>query len=225
MPEAERIAPFIAGTAAREAAMTAQFAAPSDRAITLAALSTQAHDCRRCSLWKNATQCVFGEGPQDSRIVVVGEQPGDEEDRQGHPFVGPAGRVLNQAMDEAGVDRSDVYVTNAVKHFKFVLRGKRRLHQSPTAGEISACRWWLDQELGLIRPRATLMLGASAIRGVTGRAGAVGAMRGHPVPLPHGLGIASYHPSFILRQRDRDAAEQTRQALVADLRLAAQKAR
>jgi DNA polymerase len=167
---------------------------------------------------------VFGEGPPDASIVIVGEQPGDEEDRQGHPFVGPAGRVLDQALDEAGVDRGRVYVTNAVKHFKFVLRGKRRMHQSPTAGEITACRWWLDQELDLVRPKATVMLGASAIRGVTSHAGAVGAMRGHPVPLVSGIGIASYHPSFILRQRDRDAAEMTRRALVADLRLAAKRA-
>jgi DNA polymerase len=163
---------------------------------------------------------VFGEGPTEASIVVVGEQPGDEEDRQGRPFVGPAGRVLDEALEDAKVDRGRVYVTNAVKHFKFVLRGKRRLHQSPTAGEITACRWWLDQELSLIRPKATVMLGASAIRGVTGRAGAVGALRGHPVPLAHGVGVASYHPSFILRQPDRDAAERTRKALVADLRLA-----
>jgi DNA polymerase len=187
-------------------------------------LRAEAEGCRRCPLWKNATQCVFGEGPQDAFIVVVGEQPGDEEDRQGRPFVGPAGRVLDQALDEAGVDRERVYVTNAVKHFKFALRGKRRLHQSPTAGEITACRWWLDRELGLIRPRATVMLGASAIRAVTSHTGAIGAMRGHPVPLANGVGIASYHPSYILRQRERDAAEMTRRALVSDLRLAAKRA-
>jgi DNA polymerase len=194
------------------------------RARSLAALQVEADACRRCPLWKNATQCVFGEGPPDAAIVIVGEQPGDEEDRRGHPFVGPAGRVLDQAMEEAGVDRSRVYVTNAVKHFKFVMRGKRRLHQSPTAGEITACRWWLDQELEILRPKATVMLGASAIRGVTGHAGAVGAMRDHPVSLANGVGIASYHPSFILRQRDPDAAEKTREALVADLRVAAKRA-
>ncbi len=220
MPEAQLIAPLVAGAQAREATMTAQIVAPPERAVTLAGLRAEASECRRCPLYENATQCVFGEGPSDAAIMVVGEQPGDEEDRRGHPFIGPAGQVLDQAMEEAGLDRGSVYLTNAVKHFKFVQRGKRRIHQSPNAGEIDTCRWWLDQEIGLLRPKATVMLGASAIRGVTGRAGAVGAMREKPVELAHGLGIASYHPSYILRQPDRDAAEETRKALVADLRRA-----
>jgi uracil-DNA glycosylase len=220
MPEAQLIGPLVAGAQAREAAMTRHEVAPTARAITLSSLREEADECRRCPLYKNATQCVFGEGPTDARVMVVGEQPGDEEDRQGHPFVGPAGKVLDQAMEEAGLDRGRVWLTNAVKHFKFVLRGKRRIHQSPTAGEITACRWWLDQEIGLLKPKATVMLGASAIRGVTGKAGAVGALRGKDVPLPHGIGIASYHPSFILRQPNREEAERTRQTLVADLRRA-----
>jgi DNA polymerase len=220
MPEAQLVAPLIAGAQAREAAMTAQVVAPAERAITLAGLAKEAGQCRRCPLWQDATQCVFGEGPADAAILIVGEQPGDEEDRQGRPFVGPAGQVLDQAMAEAGLDRGRVYLTNAVKHFKFVLRGKRRLHQSPAAGEITACRWWLDQEIGLLRPKVTVMLGASAIRGVTGKPGAVGVLRETPLALAHGLGLASYHPSYILRQPDRAAAEDTRKALVADLRRA-----
>ena len=224
MPEAQLIAPLIAGAQAREATMTAQTVAPEKRKITLAGLSKEADGCRRCPLWKDATQCVFGEGPADARIVVVGEQPGDEEDRAGHPFVGPAGQVLNRAMEEAGLDRGRVYLTNAVKHFKYVLRGKRRIHQTPNAGEIDACRWWLDQEIGLLRPAATVMLGASAIRGVTGRTGGVGAMRGKAMPLAHGIGVVSYHPSYILRQPDRDAAREAEAALVADLKRAADEA-
>jgi len=195
-----------------------------DPAEALADLRREADACRRCPLWRGATQCVFGEGPADARIVVVGEQPGDEEDRQGRPFVGPAGRVLAEAMEQAGLDRGRVWLTNAVKHFKFVLRGKRRLHQTPTAGEIDACRWWLDHEIGLLRPAVTVMLGASAIRGITGRAGTIGALRGKALPLAQGVGIVSYHPSFVLRQRDRDAAARTRAALVADLRGAAKAA-
>jgi len=221
MPEAQLIAPLIAGAQAREAAMTAQAVAPTERRITLSGLSKEAGACRRCPLWKDATQCVFGEGPSDAPIVVVGEQPGEEEDRAGHPFVGPAGQVLMRAMEEAELDRGRIYLTNAVKHFKFVLRGKRRIHQTPNAGEIDACRWWLDQEIGLLRPAATVMLGASAIRGVTGRSGAVGAMRGKEVPLAHGVGIVSYHPSYILRQPDREAAREAEAALVADLKRAA----
>lgn len=224
MPEAQLIAPLIAGAQAREAVMTAQVVAPPERRITLAGLRKEADACRRCPLWQDASRCVFGEGPPDARIMIVGEQPGDEEDRAGHPFVGPAGQVLARAMEEAGIDRGRIYLTNAVKHFKFVLRGKRRIHQTPNAGEIDACRWWLDQEIGLLRPAATVMLGASAIRGVTGRSGGVGALRGKSVPLAHGVGVASYHPSYILRQPDREAAREAERALVADLKRAAEEA-
>jgi uracil-DNA glycosylase len=221
MPEAQLIAPLIAGAQAREAAMTAQVVAASERPVTLAGLREEAQSCRRCPLWRDAAQCVFGEGPPDARLMIVGEQPGDEEDRAGRPFVGPAGQVLDRALAEAEVDRGRVYLTNAVKHFKFAMRGKRRLHQTPTAGEIDACRWWLDQEIGLLRPAATVMLGASAIRGVSGRTGAVGALRGKALPLAHGAGIASYHPSYVLRLPDRDAADRAYRALVDDLREAA----
>lgn len=195
------------------------------RAATLDELRREADACRRCPLYRNATQCVFGEGPDDAKVMIVGEQPGDEEDRQGHPFVGPAGKVLDRAMAEAGLDRDRVWLTNAVKHFKFVQRGKRRLHQSPTAGEISACRWWLEQETGLLRPKATVMLGASAIRGITGHAGAVGALRGKDVALTHGAGVATYHPSYILRQPDRAASARAYADLVADLQRAAKETR
>ena len=224
MPEAELIAPLIAGAQAREANMTAQVVPEPERARTLSGLREEAQACRRCPLWEKASQCVFGEGPGDARIMIVGEQPGDEEDKAGHPFVGPAGEILNRAMAEAAIDRGTIWLTNAVKHFKFVQRGKRRIHQSPTAGEITACKWWLEQEISLLRPRATVMLGASAIRGVTGKAGAVGALRGNPVPLAHGAGIASYHPAYILRQPDREATERAYAALVADLRRAAEDA-
>lgn len=220
LPEAELITPLIAGAQAREAAMVAAPMAEGSGAVTLAGLREEAQGCRRCPLYRNATQCVFGEGPADARLVIVGEQPGDEEDIAGHPFVGPAGRLLDKAMADAGIDRAKVYVTNAVKHFKFVMRGKRRLHQSPTAGEIDACRWWIDQELGLLRPPATVMLGASAIRGVTGKAGAVGALRTKPVQLTYGLGVASYHPSYVLRVPDRETADKAYDALVDDLRRA-----
>jgi uracil-DNA glycosylase len=225
MPEAQLIAPLIAGAQAREATMTAQVVAASERPVTLAGLREEAQSCRRCPLWRDATQCVFGEGPPDARLMIVGEQPGDEEDRAGRPFVGPAGQVLDRALADAEVDRERIYLTNAVKHFKFALRGKRRIHQTPTAGEIDACRWWLDQEIGLLRPAATVMLGASAIRGVSGRTGAVGTLRGTSLPLAHGAGVASYHPSYVLRLPDRDAADRAYEALVDDLRRAAAIAR
>ena len=198
---------------------------PADaRAVTLAALREEAQGCRRCPLWKGTNGCVFGEGPDDARMMVVGEQPGHEEDLAQKPFVGPSGAVLDEAMAEAGIDRARVYVTNAVKHFKFVKRGKRRLHQKPTAGEIDACKWWLDQEIGLIRPATIVMLGATAVRGVTGCAGAIGKLRGHPVALDQGRAVATYHPAYILRQPDREASKAAYAALVADFRLASQTA-
>jgi probable DNA metabolism protein len=225
LPEARLIAPLIAGAQGREAAMTAQEVAPVERPRTLQALAEEAQSCRRCPLWEGTSGCVFGEGPADARLMIVGEQPGDEEDRQQHAFVGPAGQLLDRALGEAGIDRGTVYVTNAVKHFKFVMRGKRRLHQTPSAPEVTACRWWLDQEIGLLRPRATVMLGATAIRGVTGKAGAVGALRGKPMPLARpdssgGTGVATYHPAYVLRVPDKETADGAFADLVADLRLA-----
>ena len=130
----------------------------------LAILAEQAQYCRRCDLWRDATQTVFGEGPPDAAIMLVGEQPGDQEDHAGRPFVGPAGRVLDEALVAAGIDRARVYVTNAVKHFKFAVRGRRRIHGKPSAAEIDVCRWWLDQELDRLQPRVIVLLGASAAR-------------------------------------------------------------
>ncbi|MET1756769.1 UdgX family uracil-DNA binding protein [Novosphingobium sp. RD2P27] len=222
MPEAQLIAPLIAGAQAREAHMVAQHVPSAARATTLRALAEEAQGCRRCPLWKGTNGCVFGEGPASARLMIVGEQPGDEEDKVHRPFVGPAGGVLDRALGEAGIERGDVYLTNAVKHFKYVMRGKRRLHQKPDASEIEACRWWLDQEMNLARPRATVMLGATAVRGVTGKPGTIGKMRGSPLSLPHGAGIVTWHPSYILRLPDRDAAENAFSALVEDLRRAVQ---
>ncbi len=225
LPEAQAIAPLIAGAQGREATMTAQQVAPAERPRTLGALAEEAQSCRRCPLWQGSDGvatggCVFGEGPGDAKLMIVGEQPGDEEDRQQRAFVGPAGQLLDRALDEAQIERGTVYVTNAVKHFKFVMRGKRRLHQTPAAPEVTACRWWLDQEIGLLRPRATVMLGNTAIRGVTGKAGAVGALRGKPITLTQGTGIATYHPAYVLRVPDKDTAERAFADLVADLRVA-----
>jgi len=224
LPEAQLIAPLIAGAQARESHMVAQQVAPIERAHTLTALAEEAQGCRRCPLWKGTNGCVFGEGPGDARLMIVGEQPGDEEDKNHRPFVGPAGGVLDRALGEAGIDRSEVYLTNAVKHFKYTMRGKRRLHQKPDAPEIDACRWWLDQEIGLVRPRATVMLGATAVRGVTGKTATIGKMRGTPLPITQGTGVVTWHPSYILRLPEREAADAAYAGLVNDLRLAAQEA-
>jgi DNA polymerase len=220
LPEAQLIAPLVAGAQARESQMVAQQVAPAERASTLTALAEEAQGCRRCPLWKGTNGCVFGEGPGDARLMIVGEQPGDEEDKVHRAFVGPAGGVLDRALDEAGIDRGEVYLTNAVKHFKYVMRGKRRLHQKPDGPEIDACRWWLDQEIGLVRPRATVMLGATAVRGVTGKTATIGRMRGKPMPLAQGTGVVTWHPSYILRLPERDAADAAYASLVEDLRLA-----
>lgn len=224
LPEAQLIAPLIAGAQARESHMVAQQVAPTQRMTTLGALAQEAQGCRRCPLWQGTNGCVFGEGPGDARLMIVGEQPGDEEDKVHRPFVGPAGGVLDRALGEAGIDRGEVYLTNAVKHFKYVMRGKRRLHQKPDAPEIDACRWWLDQEIGLVRPRATVMLGATAVRGVTGKSATIGKLRGSPRPLSQGIGLVTWHPSYILRLPDRDAADAAYANLVDDLRLAAAEA-
>lgn len=225
LPEAQLIAPLIAGAQAREATMVAQHVAPDERGISLQGLAEEAQECRRCPLWKGTNGCVFGEGPGDAKLMIVGEQPGDEEDKAHRPFVGPAGGVLDRALTEAGVERSTVYLTNAVKHFKFEMRGKRRIHQKPDTSEIEACRWWLDQEIGLVRPRTVLMLGATAVRGVTGKAATIGKMRGSPLHLPHGDGLVTWHPSYILRLPDKDAADRAYDNLVEDLSLALEKSR
>ena len=174
-------------------------------------LREAAQGCRKCPLWRNATQTVFGEGPEDARIVFVGEQPGDQEDIAGKPFIGPAGKIFDQVLDEAGVDRRKVYVTNAVKHFKFERRGKRRIHQKPDGGDIAACRWWIEQELSLIRPPLTVALGATAARSLFGKAVTIGAMRGRAHQTPDGGETwVTVHPSFLLRVRDDKEEEYAR---------------
>jgi probable DNA metabolism protein len=177
--------------------------------------------CRRCDLWRDATQAVPGEGPAPSRLMLVGEQPGDQEDIAGRPFVGPAGQMLDKALAEAGVPRDRAYVTNAVKHFKHELRGKRRIHQTPTTGEVSACRWWLDAERRLVRPRVILALGATAAMAVFGKATPIAAHRGKALQLAdQSQGLVTYHPSFLLRIPDPTAKAKAYAALVEDLSLA-----
>jgi uracil-DNA glycosylase len=169
-------------------------------------LREAAQRCRGCDLWKNATQAVIGEGPEGADAMFVGEQPGDQEDKEGRPFVGPAGRMFDKALDEVGIDRSRVYVTNAVKHFKWQQRGKRRLHQKPNGTEIAACRPWLDAELELVRPRVLVCLGATAAQALLGREFRVTKQRGVPVDSPLAeVVLATIHPSAILRAQDRDA--------------------
>jgi uracil-DNA glycosylase len=190
--------------------------------LSLTSLSQDAKNCRRCPLYRLATQTVFGEGPARAPVVLVGEQPGDQEDLQGRPFVGPAGRMLDRALADAGVNRDRVYVTNAVKHFKFEPRGKRRLHKKPNAGEIEACKWWLDQELDVIRPALTVALGATAARALAGRPIPIGTSRGHIVELRDGMpGLVTIHPSFLLRMPDPELKAQEYRRFVQDLRLIA----
>lgn len=184
----------------------------------LDALAAAEETCRRCPLYRNATQAVPGEGPAKARIVMVGEQPGDQEDLQGKPFVGPAGRILDKALNEIGLDRRKVFVTNAVKHFKWEARGKRRLHKTPSAGEVTACRFWLDRELAAIRPNIVVALGATATRAVIGPKARVTRDRGRILKTAEGLdALATVHPSFLLRVQDEDRAREYA-AFVRDLR-------
>jgi uracil-DNA glycosylase len=187
---------------------------------SLSAARKAAEDCTRCPLYKDATQTVFGEGPVDAPVVFVGEQPGDQEDLTGRPFVGPAGQLFDRALEEAGIDRKRVYVTNAVKHFKFEPRGKRRIHKKPNHQEIDACRGWLDQELALAKPRLTVALGATAARALTGRDVTISRERGRLLQFNGGhCGLITVHPSFLLRLPDRAAQEQEHARFVADLGL------
>ena len=180
----------------------------------------EAGSCRRCPLHGPATQTVFGEGPAGARAMFVGEQPGDQEDMIGRPFVGPAGQLMDRAMEEAGIDRRMVYVTNAVKHFKFEARGRRRIHQTPEVPEIQACGFWLDVERTRIRPILTVAMGASAARAVLGRAVTIGRERGRPIRMADGRTVfVTVHPSYILRLPDRAAKDREYAALVGDLRL------
>jgi DNA polymerase len=183
------------------------------------AIFKDARGCTRCELYKYATQTVFGEGPLDAPIVFVGEQPGDLEDLAGRPFVGPAGAVFDAALEKAGIDRSTVYVTNAVKHFKFVQRGKRRIHNRPDAGEISACRWWIEQERELIKPPVTVALGATAARSLVGKVVTISKVRGEPLTLADGGECwVTVHPSSILRAPDDEARREARALFVRDLK-------
>ncbi len=188
------------------------------------ALLADAKACTRCPLYVPATQTVFGEGPLDARIMFVGEQPGDQEDLAGRPFIGPAGQLFDRALGEAGVDRKTTYVTNAVKHFKFEPRGKRRIHAKPDTGEINACRWWIELERVLIRPPVTVALGATAARSLFGKTVTIGAMRGKPHRAADGGETwVTVHPSFLLRVQDRQEEEYAR--FVGDLRMIGERAR
>jgi DNA polymerase len=184
------------------------------------ALFKDARNCTRCDLYKYATQTVFGEGPLDASIMFVGEQPGDQEDLAGRPFVGPAGAIFDQALEKAGIDRSTVYVTNAVKHFKFIQRGKRRIHNKPDAGEISACRWWIEHERELIRPPVTVALGATAARSLIGKVVTISKVRGEPLTLADNSECwVTVHPSSLLRIPDQDGRREARALFVRDLKL------
>ncbi|HEY1544096.1 MAG TPA: UdgX family uracil-DNA binding protein [Xanthobacteraceae bacterium] len=190
---------------------------PDIRSLT--ALRDAEAACTRCPLYRNATQVVPGEGPKHAQVMLVGEQPGDQEDRQGHPFVGPAGRVLDRAIVDAGLDRKQVFVTNAVKHFKFEPRGKRRLHKRPNAGEIDACRWWIDRERTIIKPRVIVALGATAARGVLGRTVTISSVRGDVLDAGDGSRIiVTIHPSYLLRLPDDASKEREYKGFVDDLR-------
>ncbi|WP_017670564.1 UdgX family uracil-DNA binding protein [Blastomonas sp. AAP53] len=237
LPEAQDIAPLLAGAAARvdkmrETAVSlanprsdkwrvrgvAQDAEPGDAIRSLEDISAALKGCTRCPLHCHATQPVPGEGRADARIMLVGEQPGDREDLEGRPFVGPAGQLLDEALAEAGLDRATLYVTNAVKHFKFEPRGKRRLHQNPNTGEIDICRWWLDQERALVQPDIIVSLGGSALRGITGKSPSISSMRGKVHALEGGAQlIATVHPSYLLRLPDQERAAIERRAFIADL--------
>ena len=182
-------------------------------------LLADARICTRCKLYKCATQTVFGEGLLDAKILFVGEQPGDQEDLAGRPFVGPAGQLFDQALEKAGIDRAETYVTNAVKHFKFVQRGKKRIHDKPGAGEITACRWWQEQERALIKPPVTVALGATAARSLFGKVVTIAKLRGEPHELADGSECwVTVHPSFLLRMPDQVRRREERTRFVEDLK-------
>jgi probable DNA metabolism protein len=236
LPEASLIKPLIEGAERLTEAMIANAATDPHKsqkrpepamkrkaaANDLETLRKEAADCRACHLWKNATQTVFGEGPQQARIMLVGEQPGDKEDLAGKPFVGPAGQMLDRALEEAGIDRTKVYVTNAVKHFKFLPRGKIRLHQKPNTSEIRACRQWYERELASIKPDLVVAMGATAAQSVFGKITPINKNRGRPIGLDGGLqALVTVHPSYLLRLPDAEAKEREYARFVDDLKIAA----
>jgi uracil-DNA glycosylase family protein len=190
----------------------------------IARLREAVQGCRGCELWQNATQAVFGDGAGKARILLVGEQPGDREDLAGEPFVGPAGQVLDEALERAGIRREDVYVTNAVKHFRFEQRGKRRIHEKPGIAHIDACRPWLEAEMRAVDPRVVVCLGATAGRAVLGRVVRIGAARGKPIPHASRVVVITTHPSALLRVTGRSEREAGVEALAGDLRVAARAA-
>jgi DNA polymerase len=186
---------------------------------TIPALRKAAKDCQACDLWKRGTQTVFGEGEAGAKVIFVGEQPGDREDLEGKPFVGPAGGLLDKALVEAGIDRKKVYVTNVVKHFKWELRGKRRIHKKPNAAEIAACRPWLDAEIAVVRPKVVVCLGATAAQALLGRDFRVTQRRGEFVESPLApFVMATVHPSSILRAPDEETRHAEMRRFVADLK-------
>jgi probable DNA metabolism protein len=243
LPEASLIAPLIAAAQGRTHDMiekaptiaTRRRASPNGRMSAadaaqagvdpLETLRADAAGCKACPLWEPATQTVFGRGASHAKLMLVGEQPGDQEDLAGEPFVGPAGEVLNRALAEAGIDRAETYVTNAVKHFKFEPRGKRRIHQKPNAGEISACRWWLEQERAAIRPRVIVAMGATAGRSVLDRPVRLLAERGQPIGGDGETVLLTIHPSYLLRMPDPERKREEYAAFVRDLRRAAELAK
>jgi len=236
MPETSLVQPLIAGARTRELEMIDRSAVKqgldealrveralqprsSNLRVSWEELFKEARGCTRCDLYKCATQTVFGEGPLDASIAFVGEQPGDQEDLAGRPFVGPAGQLFDAALEKAGIDRSTVYVTNAVKHFKFVQRGKKRIHSKPGAGEIEACRWWIENERALIKPPVTVALGATAAHSLFGKVMAIGKNRGEPLQLPDGSECwITVHPSFLLRIPEEDRRRDERALFVRDLK-------
>ena len=235
MPETSLVQPLIAGARQRELEMIDRSVAKQGLEQALAAeraaepksnlrasweaLFKEARGCTRCDLYRCGTQTVFGEGPLDAAILFVGEQPGDQEDIAGRPFVGPAGQLFDAALDKAGIDRSTVYVTNAVKHFKFVQRGKRRIHSKPDAGEIDACRWWIEHERALIKPPVTVALGATAARSLVGKTVTISRVREAPLALADGGECwVTVHPSFLLRIPEEDRRREERALFVRDLK-------
>jgi uracil-DNA glycosylase len=191
--------------------------APVVRSVS--ALRKAENECRRCPLYKNATQAVPGEGPSRAKVMLVGEQPGDKEDFAGKPFVGPAGRILDKALADAGIPRSETFVTNSVKHFKFEPRGKRRLHKKPNAYEIERCHWWLEQERALVKPELIVALGATAARSLLGRVITITKVRGQALVLADGTAaFVTIHPSALLRIQDSEERQKQFLAFVADLR-------
>ncbi|MCA0201312.1 MAG: UdgX family uracil-DNA binding protein [Proteobacteria bacterium] len=231
MPETREIAGLVRAASGRTQTMIAEgITAPSpmtaveERRRVSAPVPAPGEDpatCARCPIGAMTTQAVYGEGPADARLMIVGEQPGDQEDLAGRPFVGPAGKVLDDALRHANLDRRNAYVTNAVKHFKFEVRGKRRLHKSPSAAEIDHCRWWLNRERAAVKPKLIIALGGSAARGVTGRSFAVGRERGRIIPLVDGAHLlVTVHPSYLLRLPDENARAQETEKFISDLTLA-----